>query len=760
MHANFGTKTMSTTRGGDLMRSRPVLILSTLICVALGSAAPAALAKGVQPRFDLSDPQGGPFPADVFTVPDGSQLTGLRVNLPKPNCSVRPSDCNDVDALNQLDGFNLQPRLSIPFTGPIDPTTVSSDTVFLYKLGCLVASCPSASRVGINQVVWDPDTDTLYAESDQVLDQDARYLLVVTNGVRAMNGDQIDSDQFRERLHSGTAYTDQLLSAVNRLKDAGILPGRIAAASIFTTESATAVMEKIRDQLAAATPVPADFALGPGGERTVFPLADVAGITFKRQVRTTQPPDSCPTQPGSYVTGPVALGMNGLTGLPGTAGAVGTIAFGKYSSPDHETADGVIPAVGTLTGTPAVQHLNDIYFNLFLPAGPEPSAGWPVVIGGHGSGGNKEGGNTPIRVAARLAEHGLATITINAVGHGGGPCSTLTVATTDGTSVTLPSGGRGVDVNGDGAIDTTGIGEGLLTAANGPAAIVQSRDGVRQTVVDMMQLVREIQAGIDVNGDSAPDLDPTRIYYFGNSLGGVCGTDLVAVDPSVRAAVLGGTGGSRVEVWRLNAAGPFRGLVGQLLAARTPSLVNLSPGQSDPINPANTQYPFNDNLPPRDDPHGPRVNGVPGAIAIQNEIERIEWAGQSGDPVAYAAHLRTAPLAGVPGKRVLFTFAQGDPVVNNTTTGNVLRAGDLADRTIYFRGLDAYAALQPPLSPAPTDLHEFLFTFTKAGIDYADAGQQAAANFLSSDGQVTIDPNDLLGSGEQFFQTPFTGALP
>jgi dienelactone hydrolase len=745
------------------MRSRPILIVSTLICVAFASAAPAAIAKGVAPRFDLSDPSGSPFPSDRFTVPDATQLTGLRIHLPKTDCNARPSDCNDVDVLNQLDGFNLQPRVSIPFTGPIDPTTVSSDTVFLVKLGCVVASCPGASRVGINQVVWDPATNTLYAKSDEVLDQDARYLLVVTDGVRDAAGEPIAAADFSKLLNSGQtddqtgkAYRTELLAALDQLNTAGVPTDQVAAASAFTTESATAVMEKIRDQLAAATPAPADFTLGPGGARTVFPLADVKGITFRRQVRTDPTQGGCPTQPGSFNTGSVALGASGLTGLPGTSGAVGTIAFGRYSSPDYETADGVIPAVGTLTGTPAVEHVNDIYFNLFLPVGPEPSGGWPVVIGGHGSGGNKEGGNTPIRVAARMAEHGLATITINAVGHGGGPCSALTVAKTDGTSVTLPSGGRGVDVNGDGAIETMGIGEGLLTAANGPEAIVQSRDGVRQTVVDMMQLVREIQTGIDINGDSAPDLDPNRIYYFGNSLGGVCGTDLVAVDPSVRAAVLGGTGGSRVEVWRLNAAGPFRGLVGQLLAARTPSLENLSAGQSDPINAGNTQYPFNDNLPPRDDPHGPGVNDVPGAIAIQNEIERIEWAGQSGDPIAYAPHLRKTPLAGVPAKRVLFTFAQGDPVVNNTTTGNVLRAGDLADRTIYFRGLDAYAALNQV--PGSTDLHEFLFTFTPAGINYADAGQQAAATFLSTDGLVSIDPNDLLPPQQQFFQTP--GPLP
>jgi dienelactone hydrolase len=735
------------------MRGHVMLIVSAAICVAFAVAVPAARAQvAVEVRFDLSDPHGGPFPADRFAAPDASQLTGIHVDLPKPDCSVQPSDCDDIDVLNTLDGFNLQPRLSIPFTGPIDPATVSSDTVFLFKLGCLNKTCPGASRVGINQVVWDPATNTLYAESDQLLDQDARYLFVVTNGIRDPSGERIDSDQFHDVLHAGetndpaeTAYRQALLAALDQLTDStGMPPGQVAAASLFTTESATALLEKIRDQLAQATPAPADFLLDSNGERTVFPLADIQSITFRRQVRTD------PTLPGSFTTGSLALGASGLTGLPGTAGAVGTIAFGRYRSPDYETAAGVIPAVGTLTGTPNVQRTNDVYFNLFLPSGPEPAGGWPVVIGGHGAGGNKDTGNTPIRIAAKLAQRGVATITINAVGHGGGPLSTLTVTKIDGTTITLPSGGRGVDVNGDGFIQTTGIGEGLLAAANGREAIVLARDGLRQTVVDLMQLVREIQVGIDIDGDSSPDLDPSRIYYFGNSLGGIYGTDLVALDPGVRAGVIGAAGGSIVEVARLNAAGPFRGILGRLLAVRTPSLLNLAPGSLDPINPGNTLYPFNENLPLRN--QAPLVNDVPGAITIQDEIERIEWAGQSGDPVAYARHLRQALLAGVPDKRVLFTFAQGDPVVRNSTTGNLLRAGDLADRTIYFRGLDAYA----PNQPSPTDLHEFLFRFTPAGIGYAAAGQEAVATFLASDGQVTLDPD---GAGT-LFETPIAGPLP
>jgi hypothetical protein len=741
------------------MRSRPLLILSTLICLAFASAAPAALAQGVQPQFDLSDPEGGPFPADVFTVPDPTQLTGLRINLPSPDCSVRPSDCNDINVLNQLDGFNLQPRISIPFTGPINPATVSSDTVFLYKLGCLVASCPGDNRIGINQVVWDPDTNTLYAESDEVLDQDARYVLVVTNGVRVPSGDRIDSDQFHDVLHSGTAYTDRLLSAVDGLKAVGIPPGSVAAASMFTTESATAVMEKIRDQLAQATPAPADFTLGPRRERTVFPLADVASISWKRQ-------DTGPPLPVSFGTPRVPL--DSLRVVPG----IGTVAFGRYSSPDYQNSDGVIPAVGTKRVPKAQPQATDVYFNLFLPAGPEPAAGWPVVIAGHGAGGGgKNNANAPWSVAATLAEHGMATIAINAVGYGGGPLGTLTVTNTDGTAVTLLGGGRGVDRNGNGRFDQPAgsLPEGVMTRfdCTDPSecqnAIVLTRDGFRQTAVDLMQLVREIQVGIEVDGDSAPDLDPNRIYYLGSSFGGMYGTLTAALEPSLRAKVLSGVGGPVFEIGRLNSVGPFRSIPGQVLADRTPSLTNLPVGcDTDPINPeGNCTFPFNENIPPRN--HAPIANTVAGAIAIQNEIGRIEWAMESGDPTVYAPHLRQAPLPGVPATPVLIAFAQGDVIVPNSTTGNLLRAGDLADRTLYFHALDAYVSIGVT-DPDVAAVHEWLVALTLgAARNWALLGQESVATFFASDGHTTADPDGPCDPSTRagcLFDTPFEGALP
>src|SRR5689334_14945854 len=84
----------------------------------------------VHVRFGTDDPDKGIFPSDVFTVADDAQKTGRRVNLPLPDCNVRLSDCRDLALINVLDGFNLQPRVTVPFDGDIDPTSVNSDNAF------------------------------------------------------------------------------------------------------------------------------------------------------------------------------------------------------------------------------------------------------------------------------------------------------------------------------------------------------------------------------------------------------------------------------------------------------------------------------------------------------------------------------------------------------------------------------------------------------------------------------------------------------
>src|SRR5262245_54359828 len=102
----------------------------------------------VHARWAWSDPDGGPFPSDLFTVADPDQLTGLRVNLPRPDCSVSVSDCLDLVHINELDGFSLQPRVTIPFDGDIDPNNLPANSIFVVDL-------ETARQIPIVQTVWD-----------------------------------------------------------------------------------------------------------------------------------------------------------------------------------------------------------------------------------------------------------------------------------------------------------------------------------------------------------------------------------------------------------------------------------------------------------------------------------------------------------------------------------------------------------------------------------------------------------------------------
>src|SRR5262245_60528266 len=97
-------------------RPHPKLSAGRLpVFASLFSIVAFAQTTRVHASFDLGAPAGGPFPSNLFTVPDLAQISGLRISLPLPDCNVRPSDCEDLKVINTLDGFNLQPRISIPF---------------------------------------------------------------------------------------------------------------------------------------------------------------------------------------------------------------------------------------------------------------------------------------------------------------------------------------------------------------------------------------------------------------------------------------------------------------------------------------------------------------------------------------------------------------------------------------------------------------------------------------------------------------------
>ena len=697
----------------------------------------AALADGVSVRFD---DQASPFPSNRLTVLDFSNATYRRVNLPKPDCAVRVSDCADIDVINTLDGFSTQPRITVPFTGDIDVSTVNSDTVFLVNLGDTQTLRGFGEKVGINQILWDPASKTLVFEPDELLAERSRYVLAVTNGVRDARGKRIKTsdylqDDVRDRWDRRFAFGHHFLrhrddQAYQRELRDGLrhIRGRtqVVAGALFTTQTSTSDLVKVMRQIKHARPAPADFMIGnsdAGPVRAVFPLTGLAAMQFTRQISTAP----------SFTT--TFLPTPALQIVPG---AIDQVAYGRYTSPDYQTSAQFIPPVGSLLGWPRPQGHKELVFQLFVPAGEKPASGWPVAIFGHGFTDSMYG--APWTVASVMASRGIATLSINVVGHGGGAAGSLRITSLAGAPVTIPAGGRGIDQDGNGAIDST---EGVNAAP--PRESIGSRDGLRQTVIDLMQLVRQVEVGMDVDGDGGADLDAGRIYYAGQSFGGIYGTILLGVEPNIQAGVPNVAGGSITEVARL---GAFRFLTAAALATRQPQLLNLPPTPGVPV-PFNLN--FNENMPLRDLP--PVVNAVPGALAIAEVLDRFEWVQQSGNPVSYAPLIRKQPLRGHAAKPVIVQFAKGDSTVPNPSSSALVRAGALQDRTTYFRNDLAVAAN----AAVPKNPHTFLTNIGGgATVGYAVQGQTQIAEFFRSNGALTIDPD---GPGP-FFEVPISLPLP
>ena len=106
----------------------------------------------------------------------------------------------------------------------------------------------------------------------------------------------------------------------------------------------------------------------------------------------------------------------------------------------------------------------------------------------------------------------------------------------------------------------------------------------------------------------------------------------------------------------------------------------------------------------------------------------------------------------MPAKSVIFQFAKGDLGAANPNTTAILRAGDLADRTLYYRH-DLARAEIPSL---PMNAHMFMVSIGVAAFRDISLGAQAQiAIFFVSDGETIIHPEPA-----RFFEVPIQGPLP
>src|SRR4030095_6459644 len=193
--------------------------------------------------------------------------------------------------------------------------------------------------------------------------------------------------------------------------------------------------------------------------------------------------------------------------------------------------------------------------------------------------------------------------------------------------------------------------------------------------------------------------------------------------------------------------------MGVSLQRRTPALIN-APGltEIDGVPVAGGPH-FNENKPLRDQP--PVINDIQGAIEIQRALEFREMAMESGDtPVVWARHLREAPLPGLYPKSVIYQFAKGDQQSVNPGTSALIRAGNLADWTLYYRHDLAFAED----STMPKNPHLFAGSPTHPNALFGSisrGAQDQIGVFFASDGTLIIHPEPA-----EFFEVPIRSPLP
>lgn len=444
-----------------------------------------------------------PFPSDRYLAPDPTSPTGHRV-------AIDASTTGDpllvaypqlTGQLGGTDGFSTVGGVAVSFSGDIDPALLSLDVDAFTR----------------------DDTPLLLINVDPASPGRGERLPLVVKYYpsRAADGELRDDftlvAQPARPLRPRTAY---LFAVTSRLKDAkGEAVGATGAmAAVLDGPDGSGYAARVREALPLV-----QAATGLGAEEialaTRFTTASVVDETFAMAKALR-------------ASAPAAL-EGSLTVVQQGGGQDRRVRFrGRYKAPEFRRPkpDGRWAIEG---GKPVPQGETSLEFLLSFSDGKH-SGPRPVVIYGHGLGGDKEGVWGTSQRLEDAAEHGVAVIGIDAPEHGS----------------------RGVP----GADLATSVFEFFaLDDKTGTFDLERARDNFRQMAADQLQLVRLLGelATLDVlpvgAPDGIPDLDPSQILYIGHSFGSVLASTALAVAPEIQAGCLNVGGNGLMTIMRESA---------------------------------------------------------------------------------------------------------------------------------------------------------------------------------------------------------------
>src|SRR5262249_14388902 len=186
------------------------------------------------------------FPTDGLTQADPAQLRGRRIHLPLANCREAPSTCDEINLLNTLDGWSVNPRMTLAFTGRIALDSIERRSAFVLPLGD-----DKAERMSLVRLVWDAESTTLYARPERTLRQGRPYALWAASRGRRGTGQPP-----RRAKGPAAALAPRLAKHLGAL---GLRRDDVIASAVFTTASVTAGLELMRARIDARPAPRIDF---------------------------------------------------------------------------------------------------------------------------------------------------------------------------------------------------------------------------------------------------------------------------------------------------------------------------------------------------------------------------------------------------------------------------------------------------------------------------------------------------------------------
>jgi dienelactone hydrolase len=464
-----------------------------------------------------------PLPIDLMIDP----ATG-RVDAPTAPWDS-PVEAEAKPRLAELDGFSLSGGQLFEFTYLIDPATIDERSVKLYKVA---GGAPSLVPATVELLA--DHTHLVVTPKLGRLDERTTYALVVSDAVRDAGG------RLPTVMPIGHFLTAHAPIVVDDRSEIPAVADRDAQK-----------LEHSRVELAGALD-----ALGRDHVLAAWPFTTMSVADPLAALRRSAETFATAVDPASVTQMTPAQAFADFPFGIGSSIDVATVFNGTIESPMF------LDPKSRAWRTDGGYTVDHVRFTMTVPKSPRPGP-MPVVMFGHGLVTERR---FVLAVGDALAAKGYAAISIDFPYHGertycaqGGPISV--VDPLDGSLASLNPCANGTTCNDLGrCVDANGNGNQLATwgvidmpIASGAVFleidhIANSKDHFEQALVDLGALDRSLRAG-----NWAPLLgrpvDTTRIFYSGQSLGGIMGAVFLGTAPDVPRAVLNVAGAGLIPMF-------------------------------------------------------------------------------------------------------------------------------------------------------------------------------------------------------------------